>query len=81
MNVSSSHAFWGQANESNTRRHLDPQQPVLDMAPLNSVPYTGPPPPSSTYASARNEANPSPLGNSVPYTRPPPHHQAVMLHA
>lgn len=48
----SSHAFWGKANDNNTRRHLDPQQPVLDVAPLNSVPYTGPPPPSSNFASS-----------------------------
>lgn len=32
--------------------HLNPQQAILDVAPLNSVPYIGPPTPHSYTASS-----------------------------
>lgn len=40
-------SYWGQG----IGRPLDPQQPVLAATPLNSVPYTGPPPPQNNNVS------------------------------
>lgn len=38
----SSHPAWVQGSEGFVARSLDPQQPVLSVMPLNSVPYSGP---------------------------------------
>ncbi|XP_018841775.1 alpha-crystallin domain-containing protein 22.3 isoform X1 [Juglans regia] len=42
----------GSRKENNESEHLNSQQAILDVAPLNSVPYIGPPTPHSYTASS-----------------------------
>lgn len=54
------HSYWGQGNDNNVIRPLDPQQPVLAVTPLNSVPYTGPPPMNKNIGSLPTDIRPRP---------------------
>lgn len=55
--MSSSYSFGKSRSESNEPGRVNPQRPVLAVAPLNSMPYIGPPMPHSYSPSSPTKDN------------------------
>ncbi|KAK2975313.1 hypothetical protein RJ640_025032, partial [Escallonia rubra] len=66
MDIRSVHSPWVQGAANNVIRPLDPQQPILAVTPLTSVPYTGPPP-----MHVNNDSSPAEIDTRLPMKNHP----------